>query len=227
MSHFAGVASSTSTVSTGDNGPATSASFLQVIGVWVDTAGSVFMADASGCVVRKIPTTGNRIVTTILGTNFQISFLIFVYLFIVRNRCDCCCRGRVQWGGNLSAIGSTQLLVRQCCEQAICHGYQQQSSEAFGFDVRSVQLRLIYLYIFGDFDIKTATVITFAGNGNVTASGENMAATSAGINNPNSLWPDTYGNMFLTSLSNVRRVDAATGKIILSVGEHFCMQCIY
>ena len=52
MSHFAGVADSSSTVSTGDNGPATSASFLQVIGVWVhvDTADSVFMADASGCV---------------------------------------------------------------------------------------------------------------------------------------------------------------------------------
>ncbi len=66
-------------------------------------------------------------------------------------------------------------------------------------------------------------MITFAGNGNVTASGENVAATSAGINNPNALWPDTYGNMFLTSLSNVRRVDVSTGKITLSVGEHFCM----
>jgi hypothetical protein len=75
MSHFAGVADSSSAVSTGDNGPATSASFLQVIGVWADTAGSVFMADASGCVVRKIPTTGNKIVTTVLGTNTHISFL--------------------------------------------------------------------------------------------------------------------------------------------------------
>jgi len=59
--------SSTSSGFSGDNGPATSASFSNPYGINVDAAGNVYIADTSNHRIRKV-TVSTGIITTIAGT---------------------------------------------------------------------------------------------------------------------------------------------------------------
>ena len=53
----------------GDGGPATSASLNNVMGIAIDNAGNIFIADWDTYVVRKVNTSG--LITTIAGTPYQ------------------------------------------------------------------------------------------------------------------------------------------------------------
>jgi hypothetical protein len=66
----------------------------------------------------------------------------------------------------------------------------------------------------------TGNIITVAGNGSATESGDGGPATSAGLNGPESVAVDASGNLFIADASGnrVREVIAATGTIITVAG---------
>src|SRR5262249_5156859 len=65
----------------------------------------------------------------------------------------------------------------------------------------------------------TGNIITVAGNGSTTDSGDGGLATSAGLASPEAIAVDTNGNIFIAEYSNrVREVVKATGNIITFAG---------
>ncbi len=67
-------------------------------------------------------------------------------------------------------------------------------------------------------DLSTGIITTFAGNGFFAYSGDGGPATDAGISRPRGLAMDGQGNVLITSVNTVRRVDAATGIISTVAG---------
>ena len=67
-------------------------------------------------------------------------------------------------------------------------------------------------------DLSTGIITTFAGNGRFAYSGDGGPATDAGVSMPRGLAMDGQGNVLITSINTVRRVDAATGIISTVAG---------
>ena len=69
-------------------------------------------------------------------------------------------------------------------------------------------------------DGATGLVSTFAGTGNIGATGDNGLATDAALSNPSSIVLDPAGNLYFADSGNnaVRRVDAVTGIITTVAG---------
>jgi streptogramin lyase len=67
-------------------------------------------------------------------------------------------------------------------------------------------------------------IVTVAGNGGYSYSGDGVAATSSALNYPSSVAVDHNGNIFIADNSNyrVRRVDAVTGLISTYAGNGGC-----
>jgi sugar lactone lactonase YvrE len=65
------------------------------------------------------------------------------------------------------------------------------------------------------------TMVTVAGNGTAGYSGDNGAATKAGLNNPNGVAVDSAGNLYIADHANnaIRKVSAGTGSITTVVGN--------
>lgn len=68
-------------------------------------------------------------------------------------------------------------------------------------------------------DLSTGIITTFAGNGRFAYSGDGGPATAAGVSRPRGLAMDGQGNVLITSINTVRRVDAATGIITTVAGD--------
>ena len=70
--------------------------------------------------------------------------------------------------------------------------------------------------------ISTGIISTVAGIGSTSGgyNGDNIQATAASLNLPNDIVLDSYGNLYISDLSNnrIRKVDASTGVISTVVG---------
>jgi uncharacterized protein (TIGR03437 family) len=157
----------------GDGGLATNATLAGAVGVAVDTAGNLFIADQNNNRIRKVATTG--IITTVAGT------------------------GASGYGGD-GGPATSALLQRP----------PRVSVDAAG-----------NLYIADSNRIRKVTpagiITTVAGNGTQGYSGDGGLATSAFLNTPVDVQPDSAGNLFIADQGNnvVRKVD--TGGIITTV----------
>ncbi len=67
-----GIASTTTTATNGDNGPATSATFKAPTNIFINTVGVLYVADNNNNKVRKIDPNNNNIITLVAG-NFLFS----------------------------------------------------------------------------------------------------------------------------------------------------------
>jgi len=67
----------------------------------------------------------------------------------------------------------------------------------------------------------TGIVTTVAGNNNFAYSGDGGAATAAGLNDPNAVFVDKSGNVYISTYddSRIRKVDAVTGVITTIAGN--------
>ncbi len=86
------------------------------------------------------------------------------------------------------------------------------------YSVFVIYILLVFTIINTDAAASLATIITAAGSGATTFTGDNGAATSAGIRTPCGIAFDSSGNFYVADVSRVRKITIATGIISTYVG---------
>jgi sugar lactone lactonase YvrE len=179
----------------GDNGPATAASFNRPEGVAIDLQGNLYVEDQDNNLIRKIDTAG--IITTVAGNPATINQGTTAFSGdggpATAANLELCCSGvyaaydaiTVDAAGNLFIGDSGHHVVREVTTDGIIH--------------------------------------TVAGNNNLGAgySGDGGAATSAQLNWPMGVAVDPAGDLYIADFSNdrIRKVDAATQTITTVAGN--------
>jgi sugar lactone lactonase YvrE len=224
----------------GDAGPATSAAISTFI-PFVDTIGNIYLPDHTKFRIRKINTAG--IITTfggsgisaITGTSGSIGVVSFYFPYSIVGDA----------GGTVLYISDLQYVWKYVFNTNIVSVYAHSTSLAPGFSgdngaATSAQLYLtagiwlttsntLYIADHGNHRIRTVLsngiITTVAGSGCSSAcsgsfSGENVAATTANLKNPRSVYVDTYGILFIADFGNNRiRVVGGDNKISTFAGN--------
>ena len=222
--------------SSGDGGPAVSATVGDITDIAIDSAGTVYIADATSHRIRKV--TPDGIVNSFAGTGEPgyagdggpaIVALINRPIGLV-----------IDGAGNLYLSDSASQNIRRVnLASGIITTYAGNGTTGFSGDggmavSASLQYPLglaadsagnLYLADAGNGVIRKVTpgglITTVAGvGGQAGFSGDGGAATSALLNIPSGVGVDTSGNLYIGDSGNnrVRRVDAATGAISTLAG---------
>ncbi len=222
----------------GDGGPATNASLNHPTGLTIDTAGSVFIADADNWRVRKV--TSGGIISTVAGSgvfgsggdgsaavNAAFSDLSGVV---------------VDAAGNLYIADSGNHRVRKVTPAGVVTalagtGVQGGSGDG-GLAVNAQLNRPIgvaldaagFLYICDSsnhnvrrVNLSTGIITTYAGNGLAAFAGDGGQATSASLMFPLGIALDKNGNLFIADAGNSAVRKVATNGVISTVagtGNH-------
>lgn len=213
----------------GDNGPATSAQLNTPLGIALDAAGNLYIADGNNNRVRKVDTSGT--ITTFAGngtgsfggdngpaTSAQLfgPFSVLVDqgdVFIAdtgNNRIR-----KVDAGGTITTIAGDGTA-----------GFGGDNGPAINAQFNTPlalaadSAHNLYIADYSNGSIRKivgSTIFTVAGNGANGYGGDNGAATSAQLNSPRGLVVDSAGNLFIadTTNSRVRKVD--TNGIITTI----------
>ena len=214
----------------GDGGPATNAELAQPTGVYADSSGNIFIADAGNNRIREVVATAGNI-QTVAGngtfgfsgdggpaTSTTLNVPTDVYadgsgnLFIsdtFNNRI----REVVAATGNILTVAGngTQGFSGDGgpATSASLHFpegvFGDSSGNIFTADHLNGRIREV--------DAATGTIQTVAGNGTFSFSGDGGPATSAGFVDPTGVFVDSSGNIFIPDNSRIREVVAATGNI--------------
>ncbi len=222
----------------GDGGPATSASLISPIGLALDAAGNLFIADSGSNRIRRVDG-GTGIITTVAGngsngfsgdggpaTSAGLSGLYGV---------------AVDGSGNLFiADASNQRIRRVEGGTGIITTVAGNGSNGFSGDGGPATSASLFnpvgvavdgsgnLFIadvsnqrIRRVDGGTGIITTVAGNGSNGFSGDGGPATSASLFNPFGVAVDGSGNLFIADVANddVRRVDGGTGIITTVAGN--------
>ncbi len=222
----------------GDGGPATSASLLSPIGVAIDAAGNLFIADISNHRIRRVDA-ATGIISTVAGNGaatfagdggpatsaglnrpYGVALDAAGNLFVADNS-----NNRIRRVDATTAIIST--VAGNGTRTFAGDGYPATSAtlnHPFGVALDAAG----NLFIADAFnnrirrvDATTAIISTVAGNGTRTFTGDGGPATSASLYRPFGVALDTAGNLFIAdSINNrIRRVDATTGIISTVAGN--------
>ena len=205
----------------GDNGAATSAELFYPHGVAIDKIGNVYIVDTINQRIRKV-TVSTGIITTIAGTgsnaysgdngaatSAQLNHPYYVALdasgnVFIADTSNNRIRKVTVSTGNITTIAGTGI-----------YAYGGDNGAA-----TSAQFRYPYgvavdasgnVYIADNSNnrirkvtVSTGIITTIAGTGTAGYSGDNGAATSAELSNPNSVAVDASGNVFIADTSNSR-----------------------
>jgi len=218
----------------GDSGPATSAQLNAPVGVAVDAAGNLFIADKENHRIRKVDTAG--VITTIAGdgtagfsgdgsaaTSAQLNRPYGV---------------AVDAAGNLFIAELNNNRIRKVDTAGIITTVAGDGTAAYGGDNGAATAAQLFvplgvavdaagnLFIAGTGSqrirkVDTAGIITtVAGDGTAGFSGDGSAATSAQLNAPVGVAVDAAGNLFIVDKDNqrIRKVDTA-GVITTIAGD--------
>ncbi len=171
----------------GDGGPATAANLNSPTGIALDGAGNLYIADTGNNRIRKVTPSGK--ISTIVGN------------------------GVAGYAGDNQVADTVTTELNQPLGITV-----DFAGNLFIADTSNQSIRRV--------DAITGVITTVAGNGTAsglgdgkgTYSGDNGAATSAGLSLPYTVAFDASGNMFIPDSANdcVRRVDAVT-QIITTV----------
>jgi len=213
----------------GDGGQATSASFSDVLGVAVDAAGNIYVADSSNRKVRKISAAG--IVTTIAGIGVEAfsgdgGLAVSAAL------------GRpvaltLDAAGNLYIADATNQRIRRIDTRGIITTIAGNGVDAFagdggaaasaslGFPLGVAVDKSGNVYV-ADADnnrirkISTTGIITtIAGTGSGGFAGDGGLATSATLNIPSDVAVDSAGNIYIADSGN-NRIRKINGSGVIS-----------
>ena len=217
----------------GDGGPATSAQLNWLVGVGVDAAGNLLIADASNNRVRKVDRAGT--ITTIAGTgtagfsgdggpasDAQLNNPL---------------RVAVDAAGDLFIADAANQRIRKVDPAGTITTVAGKGTAAFGGDggpATSAQLYNpagvavdaagnLFIADTGNQRIRkvdpAGTITSVAGNGHQGFGGDGGSATSAHLNNPSGLAVDASGNLFIADQDNnrIRKIDL-TGMITTVAG---------
>ncbi len=224
----------------GDGGSATSASLSQPIGVAVDAAGNLYIADSSNHRIRRVSPTG--IISTVAGTGVAgfsgdggpaLSALLNQPQGVA-----------VDASGNVYFAGGQR--VRKISSAGIISTVAGNGSYAFSGDggpatnasFRDPQrLALdatgnLYIADTGNHRVRkigpTGIINTVAGNGAPSFAGDGGAATNASLQQPLGIHVDAAGNLYIADFGNnrIRKVTSGgmistiAGGGVLGVGGH-------
>jgi sugar lactone lactonase YvrE len=221
----------------GDNGPATSANLNYPIGVAVDGAGDLFIAEWQNYRIREVDA-ATQVITTLAGNGSPGYF---------EDNGPATSAGlclpsdvAVDKAGNLFIADQNNQRVRRvdAITKVITTVAGDGTATYSGDNGPGPAASLYYpngvaldrggaLFIADTYnhrvrrvDAKTGGINTVAGNGSLGYSGENGPATSASLNYPQEVAVDTAGNLSIADESNhIRRVDVTTGFITTVAGN--------
>lgn len=220
VSTFAGTGTCSSS---GDGGPATSATINGAAGLAMGPDGSLYIADGYGARIRKVAPDGT--ITTVAGTGTNGTTgdggaATSAQIYSPRGIA-------VDLYGNLYISGRDSDRVRKVTPAGVIStliGNGTGSSTGDGGAASSATVNFVYgvaagpdgsVYV-AEFDgcrvrkITTAGIVsTFAGTGSCGSSGDGGAATAAQISGPHGVAVDRIGNVYIAERSGdrVRRVD--------------------
>jgi len=211
--------------SSGDGGPATLAELIQPLGVAVDPAGNVYIADEGCNRIRKVNTAG--IISTIVGNGKQgfngdggpaTSASLYEPSGVA-----------VDPAGNVYIADAGNLRIRKVDTAGTITTIAGNGKEGFSGDggpAPSAELTFpvevavdpagnVYIADEGSNRIRkvntAGTISTIAGNGKDGFNGDGGPATSASLNDPRGVAVDPTGNVYITDRGNnrIRKVNTA------------------
>jgi hypothetical protein len=211
----------------GDNGPAASAELNDPVGVAVDSAGNVYIADAGGSRIRKI---SGGVIATVAGngtegfggdngpaTSAQLNEPYGV---------------AVDYAGNIYVADLENSRIRRVSNGVIttAAGNGTQGFSGDNGPATSAQLGLESglamdsadnLYIADSYNhrirkVSSGVITTAAGNGASGFSGDNGPAISAQLASPGGIAVDSLGNLYIADTGN-NRVRKVSGGVITTV----------
>jgi sugar lactone lactonase YvrE len=221
----------------GDGGPATAAKLNKPTGIYVDTAGNLFIADQENHRVRKVTaTTGN--ISTVAGTGSsgysgdsgpataaKINRPTGVFIdaagnLFIADQENHRVRKVTAATGNISTIAGTGtsgysgdgLLATLARLNKPTGVYVDASDNIFIADHDNNRIRKV--------DALLSLMSTVAGTGVAGYSGDGGLATLASINKPFSVFADAQGSLFIADKDNhrIRKVEGLLGTISTVAG---------
>jgi uncharacterized protein (TIGR03437 family) len=219
----------------GDGGPAAQAEINRVVGLAIDAAGNIYLADQNNNVVRKVDTTG--VITTFAGTgtagytgdggpaaqaelNGPLGVCVAPSGAIYVND---------EGNGRVRAISPSGTITTVAGNGTTVSSGDGGPATAAGFviPIRCAVDSSGNLFIVdqGAFKVRevdpSGTITTYAGTGAQGFSGDEGPATQADMNNPTWVTVDASGNLYITDQFNyrIRMVDAASRTITTVAGN--------
>lgn len=171
----------------GDNGPATSASLGQPMGVFVDANGNVFIADTTNEVIREVAGANNGSLTS-------------GYIYRVAGT------GEKAYGGDGGVATNASLSTPQSV-------FIDGDGNVVIADMDNHRVRQVAGTTAGT--MTAGNMYTLAGNGYVAYSGDGGPASGATMNAPYGMATDGLGNLYIADTFNqvIREVSVSDGKI--------------
>jgi len=222
----------------GDNGPATSASLYSPSHVAIDSSGNLFIADTTNHRIRKVAI-GTGIITTVAGSS--------IGGFGGDN--GPATSARLYWPSGVTFDSNDNLYIadygnhrirKVASGTGVITSVAGNGSAGFSGDGGAAIAASLYrpsevivdssgnLYFAEYYNQRirkvvngTGIITTVAGNGTQGFSGDNVAATSASLNNPWGVTIDNSGNLYIADEWNhrIRKVDSGTGIITTVAGN--------
>ena len=208
----------------GDGGPATAARVDNPGGIYFDRLGAMYIASGTGCRIRKVDATG--VITTVAGTGTAGYSGDGGAATAARLKYPTCIE--IDTVGNLYISDGQNFTIRKIDAvtgviTTVCgngtQGYTGDGGPAsaaklYGPDYISFDRNgNLYIaepsaHVIRKIDI-AGTITTFAGTGTAGYNGDGIPATSAQLNHPLCIIPDTAGNLYLTDGGNarIRKID--------------------
>lgn len=225
----------------GDNGPATSASLYNPTGVALDSAGNLYIADASNNRIRKV-SAGSGIITTVAGNG--ASGYIGDDGAAISARLNCYGGVAVDSSGNLYIADNSNHRIRKVTAGSGIittvagsgiPGFRGDGGPATSALINApsgVTLDNLGNIYFADSNnswrIRKVAAVngiisTVAGNGLGGFAGDGGVATSASLYDPQGVAVDNAGNLFIADKSNnrIRKISADNGIISTVAGNGF------
>ncbi len=184
----------------GDGVAATSSTLYYPIGVAVDSAGDLFIADQDNYRIREVPCD----VSTLACTPPAGDTAKFIYTIAGTG-------GTTFFGNNIPATGAELYYPTGAASDSAGNIYITDRSNCV--------IRMV--------NAGTGIITTFAGNGTCGYSGDGGPATSANLNNPNRVAVDSSNNVYIADTNNCLIRKVTGGTITTFAGKSPSLACGY